>query len=78
MDNTFKISDSEAAKIIAEKLTASFELLGETILLVNRTCSADDAQAYRQRVGDAFYTITFKLLEPIYAQHPMLKPTDWT
>ena len=34
-------------------------------------------KVYSEQVGDLLYTIIFKLLEPIYFQHPDLRPEDW-
>ena len=72
------IKDAEVASRISELLTNTFNALGESIISVNDRCSPEEAQAYRQKVGDIFYIITFGLLEPIYEEHPELKPPDWT
>ena len=72
------IKDAEVAGRISELLTNTFNALGESIISVNDRCSPEEPQAYRQKVGDIFYIITFGLLEPLYEEHPELKPPDWT
>jgi hypothetical protein len=72
------IKNAEVAASISELLTKTFNALGESIIDVNDRCSPEEAQAYRQKVGDIFYIITFGVLEPLYKEHPELKPPDWT
>jgi len=47
------------------------------MLQVNQTCSEAEATVYRQKIGDIFYILVFGLLEPLYQEHPQLKPSDW-
>ena len=72
------IKDADVAGSVSEVLTKTFNALGESIIDVNKRCSEEEAAAYRDKIGDIFYIITFKLLEPLYEQHPHLKPADWT
>ena len=72
------IKDADVAGSVSEVLTKTFNVLGESIIDVNKRCSEEEAAAYRDKIGDIFYIITFKLLEPLYEQHPHLKPADWT
>jgi hypothetical protein len=66
------ISDRDVA---ADQQT--FQTLGDSIIDVNRRCNEAEVAAYREKIGDIFYIIVFKLLEPLYKQHPHLKPSDW-
>ena|SRR5258708_2432403 len=75
--STMVIKDAVVAGSVSEVLTKTFSVLGESILDVNKRCSEEEAAAYRDKIGDIFYIITFKLLEPSYEQHPHLKPADW-
>lgn len=72
------IKNADVAFGVSEILQRAFNELGESMLQVNKHCSEEEAAAYRDKIGDIFYIITFKLLEPLYEQHPQLKPADWT
>ena len=71
------ISDPDVAADVSRLLQQTFQTLGESVVDVNRRCSKEEAAAYREKIGDIFYIIVFKLLEPLYEQHPHLKPSDW-
>ena len=71
------IKDSEVATNVSQVLQDAFNHLGESMMQVNKTCSETEAAAYRQRIGDIFYIIVFDILEPLYEEHPQLKPVDW-
>jgi hypothetical protein len=64
------IKDANVASSVSELLTNTFNVLGESIIDVNQRCGEEEAAAYRKQIGDIFYIITFKLLEPLYEQHP--------
>ena len=72
------IKDPLLARSVSEILAKTFNDLGESIIDVNKRCTEEEAAAYRAKIGDIFYIITFKLNEPLYEQHPGLKPEDWT
>ncbi len=73
----FEIKAEAVAAVIAEKLHTSFNLLGDSLILARENASEQDAKTFSDGVGDAFYAIVFKLLEPLYEQHPHLKPPGW-
>ena len=71
------IEDEKAAKEISAALTDAFNSIGRSLQIARGACDETQFKAYSQQIGDLFYTITFKLLEPIYFQHPELRPEDW-
>jgi hypothetical protein len=71
------ISDRDVAADVSKLLQQTFQTLGESVVDINRRGSEVEAAAYREKIGDIFYIIVFKLLEPLYEQHPHLKPSDW-
>ena len=71
------INDKDRAKEISAALTEAFDSIGRSLVLARAACDESQLKDYNQHVGDLFYTITFKLLEPIYQQHPELRPDDW-
>jgi hypothetical protein len=71
------INDRDKAKEISTALTESFDSIGRSMLIARSACDAAQIEEYSKYVGDLFYIITFKLLEPIYLQHHELRPGDW-
>jgi len=71
------IKNEEVAASVSQVLQDAFNRLGESMLQVNQTCSEAEATVYRQKIGDIFYILVFGLLEPLYQEHPQLKPSDW-
>jgi hypothetical protein len=69
--------DKEVAASVNSKLRDCYQILEDSILEVNKNCSDDEAKNYRQKVGTIFSTIVFDLMEPLYQEHPELKPEDW-
>lgn len=72
-----QVSDAEAAKIVSEKMNEAFHSIGDALVAVRERCSAEEADVFGSKCGDLFYEITFKVLEPLYAQHPALRPDNW-
>jgi hypothetical protein len=72
------IKNSDIAKTVSETLHQSFQSIGDSLMLVQANCTEQEAKLYRKYVGDIFYILTFKLLEPIYREHPSLAPEGWT
>ena len=71
------IKNADVAASIDQALQDAFRILGESIGSVNTNCSEAEAANYREKIGDIFYIIVFKLLEPLYEEHPQLKPPEW-
>jgi hypothetical protein len=71
------IKDPDVAADVGRTLRNAFDILGESLRRVKQTCSEEEAAVYQQKVGDIFYIIVFDLLEPLYEEHPQLKPADW-
>jgi hypothetical protein len=71
------IKNADVAASVNQSLQDAFHILGESMVRVRRNCSEAEAASYGERIGDIFYIITFKLLEPLYEEHPQLKPPAW-
>ena len=71
------INDKDRAKEISTALTEAFDSIGRSLVLARAACDESQLKDYNQQVGDLFYIITFKLLEPIYQQHPEIRPEGW-
>lgn len=71
------IKDAEVAATVSQVLQDVFDRLGQSVLRVNQSCSEVEAKRYRQKIGDIAYILVFDILEPLYEEHPGLKPADW-
>ena len=71
------INDKDRAKEISAALTEASDSIERSLVLARAACDESQLKDFNQHVGDLFYTITFKLLEPIYQQHRELRSDDW-
>lgn len=71
------IRDEDVAAKVSQALQDAFNRLGESMLEMNNGGSQAEKELYRRKIGDIFYIIVFDLLEPLYKDHPKLKPVDW-
>jgi hypothetical protein len=71
------MKDQDVAADVNKALHQAFHILGDSMRDVSQRCNEEDAAEYREKISDIFYIIVFKLLEPLYEQHPQLKPADW-
>ena len=71
------ISNAGTAKRVSELALNIFRQLDESVAMVQRDCSPEEFVSYRKSVGKVVYPILFDLLDPLYVQHPSLKPANW-
>jgi hypothetical protein len=71
------VANKEAAKEISAALQEAFNSIGRSLHIAKAACTEPELKAYSDHVSDLFYVITFKLLEPLYHQHPDLRPDGW-
>ena len=72
-----QIKDEQAAKEINSALTEAFDSIGRTLRIARDSCGEAESKAYIEQAGDLMYAIIFKLLEPLYFQHPAIRPEGW-
>jgi hypothetical protein len=70
------IEDPAVAKSVNGLLLEINGRLNESISNVEQNCSPAEFALYRRRVGKIIDAIFEVILEPIYSQHPTLKPPD--
>jgi hypothetical protein len=58
------IPDPEAAKEVNQLVMEAWKQLDHSVAVVRETCKEDEVAEYLQ--------------EPLYRQHPALKPAGWT
>jgi hypothetical protein len=73
MKRTF-VSNVETAKQVSDVMLDVSSRLNQSIILVQDTCSAEEFKDYRRSVGAVMGEILLEVLNPLYKQHPSLKP----
>jgi hypothetical protein len=68
--------NEETAKYLSELLLDINGRLIESIHKVEEVCSVDESAIYKRRTGKLINAIFETLLEPIYSEHPALKPPE--
>jgi hypothetical protein len=71
------ISNSNSAKEINQLMLDIFRRVDESVALVRKTCSAEEAASYSKAAGRVAAAIMMDVLEPLYKNHPTLKPRNW-
>lgn len=70
------IKNELVAKRISELMLDIGARLDKSVELVQENCLADDFNAYRQGVGAIMAEILLEILNPLYAEHPSIKPPE--
>lgn len=68
--------DRDVAKSILDLVFDYGGKLNDSMLLVREECDEADFHAYRRAVGEILKTTFAKVIEPIFAEHPDLKPAQ--
>jgi hypothetical protein len=76
-NRTLGIKHPDVAADVDRALRNAFDTLGDSLRRVKQSCSEEEAAIYSQKIGDIFYILVFHLLEPLYEEHPQLKPESW-
>jgi hypothetical protein len=71
------IKNENAAKQVSDSMFEILRQVQESMAAVQETCSHEEYVAYRNAVGKVVAPIIFEVLEPLYSDHPALKPSDW-
>ena len=71
------ISNSDVAKQISDLMLDIFRRVDESVATVKTKCPLDEALVYKKAVGRVAGPIVMEVLEPLYAKHPSLKPSNW-
>ena len=71
------IKNADVAASVIRALRDAFDTLGNSLRQVSKNCSEDEMSFYRRKISDIFGIIVFDMLEPLYEEHPQLKPEGW-
>jgi hypothetical protein len=70
------IENADTARYVSDLLLDVNAQLIESIHKVDEVCSVDESAIYKRRTGKLINAIFETLLEPIYSEHPALKPPE--
>lgn len=70
------IKNEIAAGEINTMLLGLSERLNESIRMVQETCDDEDFKIYRRAAGKVMGEILLEVLNPLYEDHPSLKPAE--
>jgi hypothetical protein len=73
----FMIKDENAAKQVSDSMFEILRQVQDSMAAVQETCSHEEYVAYSEAAGKVVAPIIFEVLEPLYSDHPALKPSDW-
>jgi hypothetical protein len=68
------ITDSNTARHVSALMLDISGRLAESESIVKETCSSQEDAVYRRAVGRILANILLEVLNPLYAEHPSLKP----
>jgi hypothetical protein len=70
------IRDARVAKEISDLMIELSGRLDGSIATVRDQCSPEEFAAYRRAVGRIMGQMLLEVLNPLYAEHPSLKPAE--
>jgi hypothetical protein len=65
-----------AAKQVSELMLHIGKQLDGSLHVIQSMCTPDEFKAYRQCIGKIMGEILLSVLNPLYAEHPALKPEE--
>lgn len=71
------ISDPNTAKYVGELMLQFLLEMEKSLDVVKRSSVPDEYSKYVNAVGTISFRVVYDVLEPLYAQHPELKPPSW-
>jgi hypothetical protein len=74
---TDMISDPNTAKYVGELMLQFLLDMEKSLDVVKKSSASDESLMYVKAVGNVSFRVVNDVLEPLYAQHPELKPPSW-
>jgi hypothetical protein len=68
----------ETAEAVSKLMLEYGAKLDDSVRIVMESCSKEDFQTYRRAVGKVMGTMLTEIMNPIYREHPDLKPKELT
>jgi hypothetical protein len=66
----------ETAEAVSKLMLEHGAKLNDSVRIVMEKCSKEEFHAYRRAVGKVMGTMLTEIMNPIYREHPDLKPTN--
>lgn len=70
------IKNKDIAKEISELMLSYGAKLDASVAVVIDKCSNEEAIVYKRAVGKIMGTMLLEIMNPLYKQHPELKPKE--
>lgn len=70
------VQDNTVAREISDLMVEFGSRLDASIKRVQDACSAEEFQAYRRAVGKIMGDMLVEVMNPLYSEHPELKPNE--
>jgi hypothetical protein len=70
------IRDDLVAQQICDLIVEFQSRLNSSIFTVKEKCSSEEFKVYRRAVGKIMGEVLLEVMNPLYAQHPSLKPPE--
>jgi hypothetical protein len=71
------ISDATAAREVSTMMLEFGSRLEQSTELVHSSCSVEEWKAYKRAAATIYADMFIYVLEPLYKEHPSLKPPEW-
>lgn len=68
------IRDAEVARQISDLMIEFSSRLDSSIATVKERCAPEEFEIYRRGVGRVLGEMLLEVMNPLYAEHPSLKP----
>jgi len=68
------ITNANTAKRVSDLMLEISGQLDESVAIVKETCPREEFESYRRTVGRILGQMLLDVLDPLYAEHPILKP----
>lgn len=72
------VRNESVASDVAQLMLECTTRLDGSVALVQEKCSHEEFNAYRLAVGKVLGEILLEVLNPLYEEHPELKPSGWS
>jgi hypothetical protein len=70
------IRNEAIARELSEALLDCSRRLHDTVRLVEVSCDADELKVYRLAIGKVLGEMLFEVMNPLYREHPSIKPQE--
>jgi hypothetical protein len=71
------ISNKDVARYLSQVMIDTGSRLNEFLYEVQEKCSQEDFKRCKRAVGSVLGTIAIEVLNPLYSEHPDIKPEEY-